>query len=62
LGLDTNMAGAAAVDVEKLRAYLREEWRNPGKRQANLKLLLALGVFTGGVVVARFYGEALFVS
>ena len=56
------MAGAAPVDVQKVQAFLKEEWRHPGKRQANLKLLLALGVFGGGVILARVYGEALFVS
>lgn len=42
--------------------WLVDEWEHPGKRQANLKLLRALAVFAAGVIVARNFGEALFVA
>jgi hypothetical protein len=58
------MAGSNALSVtpEQMKRFLREEWRNPGKRSANLKLLRALSVFAAGVIVARVWGEALFVQ
>jgi hypothetical protein len=41
---------------------LKDEYQHPGKRAANLKLLRALAVFAAGVIVARNFGEALFVA
>lgn len=52
------MAPAALAAPE----WLVDEWKHPQKRQANLKLLRALAVFAAGVVVARNFGEALFVA
>lgn len=58
------MAGAVvgSLDLNKAQKFLKDEWQHPGKRAANLRLLWALSVFTTGVVVARQFGEALFVS
>lgn len=41
---------------------LKDELTHSGKRAANLRLLRALAVFAAGVVVARNFGEALFVA
>lgn len=54
-------ATAAAV-ASDLADWAREEWRHPAKRAANLRILRAVAVFVGGVVVSRSYGEYLFVG
>ncbi len=46
----------------ELLAQLKDEWEHPQKRAVNLRLLRALAVFAAGVVVARNFGEALFVA
>lgn len=48
--------------MDELKRELKDEFSNPAKRSANLKLFRALAVFIGGVIVARNFGEALFVS
>ncbi len=51
----------SGVDVDKLLRWAKSETR--GERlYANLRLLRALGIFAGGVFVARNFGEALFVA
>lgn len=47
---------------ERLKRELEDEWKNDAKFKANLRILRAVAVFTAGVVVARNFGEALFVS
>ena len=39
---------------------LSDEFTDPTKRIANLRLLKALAVFGASIVVARSFGEALF--
>jgi len=48
--------------LDRLVADLKDELTHSGKRAANLRLLRALAVFAAGVVVARNFGEALFVA
>lgn len=47
---------------ERLKADLAEEYHHPAKFEANCKVLRAFVVFVAGIVVARNFGEALFVS
>lgn len=58
------MAGTLALPAspDTVKRFMREEWGNPSKRSANLKLLRAVSVFAAGVIVARVWGEALFVQ
>jgi hypothetical protein len=55
-------SSSKALLPPELVATLKDEWEHPGKRSANLKLLRALAVFAAGVIVARNFGEALFVA
>jgi hypothetical protein len=48
--------------LEDLLAALKDEYTNEAKFAANLKLFRALAVFAGGIIVARSFGEALFVG
>jgi hypothetical protein len=51
-----------AKKQHQIPPWLADEWKHPAKREANLKLLRALAVFAAGVLVARNFGEALFVA
>lgn len=48
------------TEWDRLRMQLKDEWANPAKFAANLRLLRAVAVFAGGIIVARSFGEALF--
>jgi hypothetical protein len=47
---------------DKIKRQLQDEYQNQAKFTANLRLLKAIAIFTAGVVVARNFGEALFVQ
>ncbi len=40
--------------------WLKEEYNNKAKFEANLRLARAAGIFLGAVVVFRNFGEAIF--
>jgi len=54
--------GRPTSTVERALADLKDEYHNDAKFKANLRLLRALAVFAAGVVVARNFGETLFVG
>lgn len=44
----------------QVSSSLKDELTDPTKRAANLRLLKALTLFGGSIIVARAFGEALF--
>lgn len=40
--------------------WLKEEYNNKAKFEANLRLARAAGIFLGAIVVFRNFGEAIF--
>jgi hypothetical protein len=54
--------GRSASSVERVVADLKDEYQNDAKFKANLRLLRAFAVFAAGVIVARNFGETLFVG
>lgn len=57
-----NPASRSSWQWEKLKAHIEEEYYNPAKFDANCKLVRAFAVFAAGIIIARNFGEALFVS
>lgn len=45
-----------------LEKFLKEEWGNKAKFEANLRLARGLALFFGSIYVFRAYGEALFAA
>lgn len=52
--------GSKKGAVADLQKWVSEEYNNEAKFKANLRLVKALGIFFGSVVVFRSFGEALF--
>jgi hypothetical protein len=55
-------ASRSSWQWEKLKTDLAEEYYHPGKFEANCKVMRAFAVFITGIIIARNFGEALFVS
>ncbi|XP_050376925.1 mitochondrial import receptor subunit TOM5 homolog [Argentina anserina] len=47
------------ISVEKAKAFLRSQYQSQEKWDNNLKLLRALGVFAGSIVLMRNFGDAM---
>ena len=58
----THPASRSNWQWEKLKDDLVDEYYHPEKFAANAKVLRAFAVFAAGIIVARNFGEALFVS
>eukprot|EP00201_Polytomella_parva_P016963 CAMPEP_0175053078 /NCGR_PEP_ID=MMETSP0052_2-20121109/8719_1 /TAXON_ID=51329 ORGANISM="Polytomella parva, Strain SAG 63-3" /NCGR_SAMPLE_ID=MMETSP0052_2 /ASSEMBLY_ACC=CAM_ASM_000194 /LENGTH=53 /DNA_ID=CAMNT_0016317561 /DNA_START=47 /DNA_END=208 /DNA_ORIENTATION=+ len=52
----------ARLDKNSLKKWVKEEYNNEIFFSANVKLLRALGLFFGSVIVFRNYGEAIFAA
>ncbi|XP_062026610.1 mitochondrial import receptor subunit TOM5 homolog [Rosa rugosa] len=48
-----------AVSVDKAKAFLRSQYQNEEKWALNMKLLRAVGVFAGSVILMRTYGDMM---
>ncbi|AED91237.1 Mitochondrial import receptor subunit TOM5 [Arabidopsis thaliana] len=47
------------VSIEKMKALWHSEVHDEQKWAVNMKLLRALGMFAGGVVLMRSYGDLM---
>ena len=53
--------GSGESALSSLQRQLRQEWRDPERFQANMKIIRAFAVFATSVFAIRSFGEALFV-
>lgn len=58
----TSPATRSGWQWEKLKDDLLDEYYHPEKFAANAKVVRAFAVFAAGIIIARNFGEALFVS
>ncbi|XP_004299297.1 PREDICTED: mitochondrial import receptor subunit TOM5 homolog [Fragaria vesca subsp. vesca] len=47
------------ISVEKTKAFLKSQYQSEEKWAHNVKLLRALGMFAGSVILFRSYGDMM---
>ncbi|XP_073015846.1 mitochondrial import receptor subunit TOM5 homolog [Primulina huaijiensis] len=47
------------LSVENIKAFWHSQVHDPEKRELNLKLLRAFGLFAGSIVLMRRYGDLM---
>ncbi|XP_011072883.1 mitochondrial import receptor subunit TOM5 homolog [Sesamum indicum] len=47
------------ISVDKIKAFWHSQFHDPDKWDLNMKLLRAVGLFAGSIVLMRQYGDMM---
>ncbi|GMY15502.1 mitochondrial import receptor subunit TOM5 homolog [Fagus crenata] len=49
----------SAISVDKIKAFVQSQYHDEEKWALNMKLLRAVGLFAGSIVLMRSYGDLM---